>query len=205
MNPVMPVSFYAEMTPNPAVMKFVCERVLLEGGASAGFSSVAEAKTSPLATKLFKFPFVKGIFISANFVSITKAPTVGWEEINSELRDFLRNFINSGKQLVTEIPKQEVYTDSSFKEKTEIHTQHVPPSNETEQKIVEVLDQYIRPAVESDGGLITFKSLVNGIVTVQMRGACSGCPSSTMTLKAGIEALLKRMVPEVTEVIAEAV
>ena len=140
---------------------------------------------------------------TGNFISITKNNSVSWEEINPQLREFLRVFMLKGIPAVSVIPTKEVFVDSAFLEKREVHTQHVVPQNETEQKIVEVLDQYIRPAVESDGGLITFKSLDAGKVTVQLRGACSDCPSSTLTLKAGIETLLKRMIPEVQEVVAE--
>lgn len=205
MEKTLPVTFYAEMTPNPSVMKFVCEQLLIEPGASAEYTDPAESVGSPLATELFTLPFVRSVFISGNFVSVTRNQSVSWDEVNAQLREFLRQFMLKGIPPVTEIPKQKVFTDSSFKNTVEVSTQHVAPQNETEQKIVEVLDQYIRPAVESDGGLITFKSLQDGKVTVQMRGACSGCPSSTLTLKAGIEALLKRMVPGVTEVVAEAV
>jgi len=105
--------------------------------------------------------------------------------------------------VITELPKQEVAVDSTFKKTKEVFTEHAAPTTEIEVKIVEMLEQYIRPAVEGDGGSITFKNYNDGIVTVQLRGACSGCPSSTVTLKAGIEALLKRMIPEVKEVIAE--
>ena len=196
-------TFYAEMTPNPAVMKFVCNTALLDPGVSAEYSDPGETKGSELAKELFQLPFVRNVFISGNFISITKNNSVSWEEINPQLREFLRVFMLKGIPAVSVIPTKEVFVDSAFLEKREVHTQHVVPQNETEQKIVEVLDQYIRPAVESDGGLITFKSLDAGKVTVQLRGACSGCPSSTLTLKAGIETLLKRMIPEVQEVVAE--
>lgn len=200
-----PVVIYAEGTPNPASMKFVANRLLVEGGATAQYLSKAETKGSPLAAKLFDFPFVKAVFLASNFVTISKTDVVEWEEVMHELRDFIRIYINEEHPIITELPKVEMPTDSSFKVKKEVFTEHKAPSSETEAKIVEVLEQYIRPAVEGDGGSITFKSFQEGVVTVQMRGACSGCPSSTVTLKAGIEALLKRMVPEVNEVLAEAV
>lgn len=200
-----PVIIYAESTPNPSALKFVANKTLLADGATAQYWNKAEAKSSPLATRLFDFPFVKAVFISYNYISITKSDQVLWEDITLELREFIKAHINEGKAIVTELPQQHVHTDSSFKETKTIYTEHVAPQTETEHKIIEVLEQYIRPAVEQDGGLITFKSFESGIVTVQMKGACSGCPSSTMTLKAGIEGLLKRMVPEVQEVVAEAV
>ena len=114
-------------------------------------------------------------------------------------------YISEGHPVITELPKTEVAIDNTFTEKKEVFTEHAAPTTEVEVKIVEALEQYIRPAVEGDGGSITFKSFIDGIVTVQLRGACSGCPSSTITLKAGIEGLLKRMIPEVKEVVSEAV
>jgi Fe-S cluster biogenesis protein NfuA len=199
-----PVVIYAESTPNPSSMKFVADRLLLRGNATAEYKNPQEAKGSPLAQALFQFPFVKNVFISYNYISITKSDAVSWEDITLELREFLKKFIDEGKEVVTEIPSKEIHTDSSFKDTTTVFTEHAVPQNETEHKIIEVLEQYIRPAVENDGGLITFKSFANGIVTVVLKGSCSGCPSSTITLKAGIEALLKRLVPGVTEVVAEA-
>ena len=203
MEKTYPSTFYAEMTPNPAVMKFVCNTLLLEPGVSAEYKDPSETSGSALAAALFQLPFVRAVFISGNFVSITKNNSVTWEEINPQLREFLRVFMLKGIPAVVSIPTQNVFVDSAFLETKTIPTQPNAPQNEIEQKIVEILDQYIRPAVESDGGLITFKSLEAGKVTVQMRGACSGCPSSTLTLKAGIEALLTRMIPEVKEVVAE--
>ncbi len=207
MEPILkkPVIIYAESTPNPASMKFVANMLLLPEGATAQYLNPSETSGSLLAQKLFRFPFVKGIFISSNYLTITKAESVTWDDITLELREYLKEFLGSGEAVVTEIPKTTVHTDSSFEGKVDVFTEHTAPQTEAEHKIVEILEQYIRPAVEQDGGLITFRSFVEGIVTVQLKGACSGCPSSTMTLKAGIEALLKRLVPGVVEVVAEAV
>ena len=198
-----PVVIYAESTPNPSAMKFVADRILLRSNATVEYKNKGEAKTSPLANELFNFPFVKNVFISYNYISITKTEAVSWEEITLEIRDFLKNYINSEKEIVTELPKQEIHTDNTFKETKTIFTEHAAPKTEIEHKIVEILEQYIRPAVENDGGLIVFRSFENGIVTVVLKGSCSGCPSSTVTLKGGIEALLKRLIPEVKEVIAQ--
>lgn len=200
-------TIYVEATPNPNSMKFVSNKLLIsEKGASAEYKSINETQTAPIAKQLFQFPFVKTVFISANYITITKTDAVEWNDISLELRVFVTEYLNAGNLIVTALPKQEVAVDNSFTETKTISTQHVAPQNEVEAKIVEILEQYIRPAVENDGGLITFKSLVDGIVTVQMRGSCSGCPSSTMTLKAGIEALLKRLLPDaVKEVVSEAV
>ena len=200
-----PIIIYAESTPNPASMKFVANQLLIPDGATVQYLSKAETKTSPLAAKLFEFPFVKSVFMAANFVTVIKTDNVLWEEITNELRDFIRIYLNEGKLVITELPKQEVAVDNTFSEKKEVFTEHTAPTTEIEVKIVEILEQYIRPAVEGDGGSIIFKNYADGIVTVQMRGSCSGCPSSTITLKAGIEGLLKRMIPDVKEVVAEAV
>jgi NFU1 iron-sulfur cluster scaffold homolog, mitochondrial len=199
----IPTVIYAENTPNPATMKFVANRMLVENGATAQYLNPSEAKGSPLAQKLFNFPFVKAIFISSNYVTLTKTDNIHWEDIMLEMREFLKEYLSEGNPVITELPKQEVHTDSSFKNTTTVYTEHEAPKSETEHKIIEVLEQYVRPAVEQDGGLITFKSFDEGIVTVALKGSCSGCPSATFTLKAGIEGLLKRMVPGVTEVVAE--
>lgn len=201
----IPYIIYAEETPNPSSIKFVANKLLLVSGASAEYVSAAETSDAPIAQKLFQFPFVKRVFIQSNYVTITKQDHLEWEEIRDELRVFITNYLNEGNVVVYKLPEQRVAKDSSFKETVSINTQHTAPSNDVENKIIEVLEQYIRPAVEQDGGLITFKELKDGIVTVQMRGSCSGCPSSTMTLKAGIEALLKRLLPEdVKQVVSEA-
>jgi len=199
-----PVVIYAESTPNPASMKFVANQLLLFDGATAQYLSKAETKGAPLAAKLFEFPFVKAVFFASNFVTVLKTDSVQWDDITLELRDFIRTYINDGKSIITELPKTEVAVDNTFTTKKAIFTEHTAPSNEIEVKIVEILEQYIRPAVEGDGGSITFKGFEDGVVTVQLRGSCSGCPSSTITLKAGIEGLLKRMIPEVKEVVSEA-
>jgi Fe-S cluster biogenesis protein NfuA len=199
-----PVIIYAESTPNPASMKFVANQLLLTEGATAQYLSKSETKGAPLAAKLFEFPFVKSVFFASNFVTVLKTDAVQWEEITLELREFIRAYINDGNPIITELPKTEVPVDNTFTAKKEVFTEHAVPTTEIEVKIVEILEQYIRPAVEGDGGSITFKGFSDGVVTVQLRGSCSGCPSSTITLKAGIEGLLKRMIPEVKEVVSEA-
>lgn len=201
----IPYIIYGEETPNPASLKFVANKLLLVSGASAEYIQPSETKDAPLPAQLFQFPFVKRVFIQSNYVTITKAPELEWEEIRDELRTFITQYLNAGKAVVNKLPEQKVAKDSSFKETISINTQHTAPANDVENKIIEVLEQYIRPAVEQDGGLITFKELKDGVVTVQMRGSCSGCPSSNMTLKAGIEGLLKRLLPDdVKEVVSEA-
>lgn len=199
-----PVIIYAESTPNPASMKFVANRILIENGATAQYLSKADTKGSPLAAKLFELPFVKAVFMTANFITISKIDKLQWEDITQELREFLRSYIGEGHTIITELPTIQMPVDNTFEKKEEAFMEHQVPTTEVEVKIVEILEQYIRPAVENDGGSITFKSFVDGVVTVQLRGSCSGCPSSTLTLKAGIEALLKKMIPDVKEVVSEA-
>ncbi|MEO6903597.1 MAG: NifU family protein [Bacteroidia bacterium] len=199
-----PVIIYAESTPNPASMKFVANQLLVTERATAQYLSKADTKDAPLAAKLFDFPFVKAVFIASNFITVTKTDTLQWDDITLELRSFIREYIAAGSPVINALPKSEILIDNTFTETKSVFTEHVTPTTEIEVKIVEILEQYIRPAVESDGGSITFKGFQDGIVTVQLSGACSGCPSSTITLKAGIEGLLKRMIPEVTAVISEA-
>lgn len=200
----IPYIIYAEETPNPASMKFVANRLLLVSGATAEYKSIAETKDAPIAKAIFSFPFVKSVFISSNFISVNRHDSVLWEDVVHELRFFITDYLNKGNAIIDKLPEKEVAADNTFTKTVSINTQHNVPKNEVENKIIEVLEQYIRPAVESDGGLITFKDLKDGVVTVQMRGSCSGCPSSTMTLKAGIEALLKRLLPDdVKEVVSE--
>ncbi len=194
----VPATIYAEMTPNPGVMKFVANKVL-NAGSPLDFSTSSDVTTSPLAKKLLNFPFVEGVFIANNYVSVTKNPQIEWDMVMTELREFIRDFINDGGIVLTE---------AVVKETAEPTAVVIEPLNvattEIDQKIIDALNEYIRPAVESDGGSIDFKSFRDGKLSVVLRGACSGCPSSTVTLKQGIEGLLKKLVPEVQEVISEA-
>lgn len=195
----IPVTVYAEMTPNPSTMKFVANNYLIDPSSSAEFTSQSETKGySPLADELFNFPFVKGVFIAANFVSVTKNDALSWDFVTTELRDFIRNYIADGKEILTRLPdpKPTVTEDKT------IDTSNYSPS-EFDEAIKGLLDEYVKPAVESDGGAIEFRNFDNGVVTVVLRGACSGCPSSTQTLKGGIEQLLTQHIPEVKEVVAE--
>ncbi len=203
----VPVSIYAESTPNPGVMKFVANRMLIETD-SVEFKNIEEAKISPLATKLFHFPFVKEVFISGNYVSVAKFDVIDWEEITLEIREFIREYIAEGNPILTEVVVKEKTTrDEISLPEIGKPTVSVKPEElgEIEQRIVDILEEYIRPAVEQDGGNIKFKSYNDeGVVTVILQGACSGCPSSTLTLKQGIETLLQKMLPTlIKEVVAE--
>lgn len=181
------ITIYAEATPNPESMKFVSSKMLLAND-SADFRNSESAMGHPLPQALFALPFVKGVFIMNNFVSITKNADYEWFDLIPDMRSFLAEWLEKNEIVIS--PKKQL----SEEEETEI-----------EAKIKQLLEDHVKPAVEMDGGAIDFKSFKDGIVTVQMKGSCSGCPSSTMTLKAGIENLLKRMVPEVESVEAESV
>lgn len=197
----IPVTVYAEMTPNPATMKFVANNYLIDPSKQVEFTSQAEAKGfSPLAEELFNFPFVKGIFIASNFVSITKTEALSWDFINQELRDFIRNYIADGKEILIRLPDPKPVAQKSDDKTSK--TKNYTPS-EFDDAINGLLEEYVKPAVEGDGGAIEFRSFSDGVVTVLLKGACSGCPSSTATLKGGIEQLLMQHIPEVKEVVAE--
>jgi len=178
---------YSEATPNPETMKFVFNRMIFPDQ-TADFPTVESTTYSPLAKNLFEFSFVQGVFIMNNFVTITRVPGVEWEEIIPIMKEFLKSYVAAGEPIVLEAPK-EIIKDYGN-------------DNVTVAQIKEILDMYIKPAVEVDGGQISFRDFENGIVTVELRGSCSGCPSSTVTLKRGIEGMLTRMVPEVKEVVA---
>lgn len=194
----IPVNIYAEMTPNPATMKFVANKYLLINNESVEFNSGKEAKGySPLAEELFHFPFVKSVFISQNFVTITKNEMLSWDYITMELREFIKSWIADGKDVLVMMP-----APKPIEQKEDSPEREYLPS-EYDDAIRDILDEYIRPAVETDGGAIEFRNFNDGVVTVLLKGSCSGCPSSTITLKHGIETLLKQHLPVVTEVIAE--
>jgi len=190
----IPVSIYAEVTPNPNVLKFVSNKKLV--AQDFEFKNIEEAKDSPLATELYNFSFVKEVFISENYVSITKYDVVEWAEVTNEIRSFIREFVADGKTIaIASEPKEEVATES----KPEVAL------DEVSEQIISILDEYIRPAVAADGGNIAFESYDSETkkVHVILQGACSGCPSSTFTLKNGIENMLKQMIPgKVEEVVA---
>ena len=195
----IPVTVYSEMTPNPATMKFVCNKHLLGTGESAEFNSKAEAKGySPLAEELFNLPFVNGVFIASNFVSVAKTDNLSWDFITMELREFIRSWISEEKEILIATPEKRSQDNAISSEPKK---EYAP--SEYDDAIRDLLDEYVRPAVANDGGAIDFRGYENGIVTVVLKGACSGCPSSTATLKGGIESLLKEHLPDVTEVVAE--
>ena len=195
----VPVTVYAEMTPNPSTMKFVANKHLLGTGDSAEFQTKASAKGfSPLAEELFNLPFVKAVFIASNFVTVTKTDNLAWDFITMELREFIREFLSDGKEVLIQMPAKNAPTESKDDKLVKVFT-----ASEYDDAICDLLDEYVRPAVENDGGAIDFRGYENGVVTVVLKGSCSGCPSSTATLKGGIESLLMQHLPEVKEVVAE--
>jgi Fe-S cluster biogenesis protein NfuA len=210
----IPTSLYAEMTPNPAAMKFVADRALISGGLQVEYRSKTEAKgSSALAEELFNFPFVTGVFISGNFVTVLKDESLGWEMIVQQLREYIREWLMENEVAVSAVPAELVNRTRESAVKDESSAQHAErmdysgfEATEYDDEIRFLLHEYVRPAVESDGGAIDFMAYRDKKVYVQLKGSCSGCPSSTATLKGGIENLLKAKMPDVVEeVVAEAV
>jgi Fe-S cluster biogenesis protein NfuA len=196
----IPTIVYAEMTPNPATMKFVADRSIVNGDFIAEYLHWTDVKgTSLLAEKLYTFPFVKSLFFAGNFVTVTKIDDISWDYVTMELREFVLDFLKQNQFAVLTQPEAKKVEESGEISSAE----HATPTTDIEFKIIELLDEYVKPAVENDGGAIHFKSFDKGKVHLALRGACSGCPSSKLTLKGGIETLLKQHLPEVEEVVAE--
>ncbi|MFC0262320.1 NifU family protein [Fontibacter flavus] len=186
-----PVHIYMEANPNPNSLKFVVNFMLADEGVSFDYPDAGSTENSPLAKELFNFAAVDRVFIASNFVTVTKKEDVEWPEIQDFIRDHIKKYLEAGKPAVQAVFDKDPLFDEN--------------DSETVKKIKGILDEYIRPAVEQDGGAIVFHSFQDGIVKVLLQGSCSGCPSSTITLKAGIQNLLTRMLPEVKEVQAEGV
>jgi Fe-S cluster biogenesis protein NfuA len=178
------IHLYLESNPNPNSLKFVVNEVLVPEGMSFDFPDAASAADAPLALELFNYPFVDRVFYMSNFVTVTKKADVEWVEVQNIIKEHIKSFLESGKLILD----QKAPAAEEAGEETE-----------TVKKIKTILDEYIRPAVEQDGGAITFHSFKDKRVTVTLQGSCSGCPSSTITLKAGIENLFKKMMPEEVE------
>jgi Fe-S cluster biogenesis protein NfuA len=192
-----PVMLYTEQTPNPETLKFVTNQMLYPRQ-MADFPVDQQdlaAEWSPLATELFKFDYVQGVYICNNFVTISKSPETEWAAIMMELKTFIKGYVEEGK-----IVMKEGFEEQKAKIEAEEEEQYTGDDAELVTKIKQLLDKYVRPAVEMDGGNIKFHSFEDGVVNVVLQGSCSGCPSSSGTLKVGIEGMLKRMVPEVKSV-----
>jgi len=191
-NPI--ISIYTEMTPNPETMKFVANK-LLYPGKHIDFPDEASAKPSPLAAELFSFPFIRGVFIMANFITLTKTVETDWNDIIPTIKAFLKEYLEDNRPVVNE---------DEIVDKPAAGNEVSADDTDVVKRIKELLENYVKPAVEMDGGAIQFKDYEDGTVTLMLQGSCSGCPSSMITLKAGIEGMMKRMIPEVKEVVAEA-
>lgn len=193
------VTIYAETTPNPYVMKFVANKVLANG--TFEFKGVELTARSPLAKALFNFPFVKEVFINANYISVMVHPFAEWQDLSSEVREFIRNYIMDGKPVISD---ESAHTANTSATRTD--TQQAPKKHSAlEKKIIAILDEYVAPAVADDGGHIMLDSYDQDTKTVKviLQGACSGCPSSTITLKNGIETMLRQMLHgQVNQVVA---
>ena len=188
------VSIYTEMTPNPETMKFVANK-LLYPGKSVDFKDEESASASPLAMQLFSFPFIKSVFIASNFVTLTKTDdTENWQDVIPSVKQFLKEYLEERNVIINE----EELAARKQESTNEIHVD----DGDVVKRIKELLENYVKPAVEMDGGAIQFLSYEGGTVNLMMQGSCSGCPSSMITLKAGIEGMMKRMIPEVKEVVA---
>ncbi len=193
-----PVMIYTEQTPNPESLKFVTNKMLYRGTADFRKEELAK-EWSPLATELFQLPYVKGVYICNNFVTLTKELNYQWEDVMLNGKEFIKKYVEEGKTIIAE-----GFEEAQAKLEAEASNyEYTGDEAELVAKIKELINTYVKPAVEMDGGNIEFKSFKEGIVSVILQGSCSGCPSSTVTLKSGIEGMLKRMVPEVKEVVAE--
>lgn len=187
------ITVYTESNPNPNSLKFVVNQMLVPEGNTYDFPDAPSAQdSSPLASELFQFDYVQRVFLMNNFVTVTKDADKDWYSLAPELKKFIKTYLEEGKAIL-HAPSLEVPVPTS-EDEPEINT-----------KIRTILDEYVKPAVESDGGAISFHSFEEGTVKVLLQGSCSGCPSSTLTLKSGIENLLRSMLPEVKEVVAEEV
>lgn len=184
------INIYMEANPNPNSLKFVANMMLTEEGQSFDFPDKESAKDAPLALELFDYDYVDRIFYMSNFVTVTKKEDVLWDEVREELKQHIKKYLESGKPILNKVVEEPLINESD---------------SETVKKIKGILDEYVKPAVEGDGGAISFHSFNDGVVKVLLQGSCSGCPSSTVTLKSGIENLLKRMLPEVKSVEAEGI
>lgn len=189
---------YTEQTPNPEALKYVTNRLLYRGIADFKEKDLAAA-WSPMANSLMELPYVKSVYFNNNYVTITKEFNYDWAEIMLKIKEFVKEYVENGGTVVKEGFAE--YLEQTTAENNA--AQFSGENGEIAKKVKDLIDTYVKPAVEMDGGNIEFKAYENGTVYVTMQGSCSGCPSSTVTLKAGIEGMLKRMVPEVTEVVQE--
>jgi NFU1 iron-sulfur cluster scaffold homolog, mitochondrial len=205
----IPTEVYAEMTPNPLTMRFVANRKLIDSGAQADYTDAGQVgDSSPLAKELFCFPFVRGVFISGNSITVTRDESLTWDLIVMQLREYIRDWLMDNEVAVAYVPeaaKREVRAVGKEAGGAGAGSPSGAPSafepSPYDEEIVHLLEEFVRPAVEQDGGAIDFAGFSEGKVFVHMRGSCNGCPSSMATLKGGIENLLRSKIEAVTEVV----
>ncbi|EDM45660.1 thioredoxin-related protein [unidentified eubacterium SCB49] len=197
----IPVTIYGETTPNPAVLKFVANKPLVTG--TFDFKNIDDAKHAPLATALFNFPFVKEVFMSNNYISVMKYDIAEWDEISMQLREFIRSYIEDGKEIFTDAMLNETIKEEQKAVASPTENGSDKSYSDIDNEIMDILDEYIKPAVASDGGHIAFDSYDANTKTVKviLQGACSGCPSATVTLKNGIETMLRDMMKGRVEIV----
>ncbi len=206
---MIPTSLYTELTPNPNHLKFVADRLLTD--ASFEFDDPDQVVEYPLLAKLYNFPFIDGMFVHKNFLTLKKNDLVEWTDVSLELREYVLEYLQNNQWVIApqenkeQKTKAELYSkEITNKNKKSSKAKPVEQLTDFELKIVDILDEYVKPAVQQDGGDIVFHDFDenDGVLTVEMKGACNGCPSSTQTLKQGIQGLFQKMLPEVKEVVA---
>ena len=196
----IPVSIYAEMTPNPSVMKFV-SNMEINPNDSIEFKNIEEAQISPLCAKLFAFPFVKEVFLAKNFIAITKFNIVEWDDVAMEVRVMIQDYIATGGVVIKELSAQEELPVMNTTPEEKVVDK--VPENEIEERIVAILEEYIKPSVAQDGGDIIFSDYKDGVLKVKLQGACNGCPSASVTLKQGVQNLFQQMMPNEVHTVEE--
>lgn len=200
----VPVTIYAEMTPNPKAMKFVGNLAVVSNGEAYEFNSASETDNAPLARVLFTFPFVKSVMLSQNFVTLTIVDHLEWDDVVMEVRDYLTNYLQAGQPTVDE-EAMEAATPKVEDKKEDSEFSALPKPGQVrdiDKKIEHILKEYVSPAVENDGGAIAFESFEDGELKVRLSGACNGCPSSTQTLQYGVQNIFEKLLPQVTKVTA---
>ena len=196
----VPVTIYAEMTPNPKAMKFVANIALVTDGEAYQFDSVEDTVNSPLAKVLFTFPFIKSVMISQNFVTISVIDQLDWDEVVMEVREYVTNYIQAG-QPILDVKKEKAKVAKPVTEKTEFTPLPKPGEiRDIDKKIEHILKEYVSPAIENDGGAISFESFEDGELKVKLSGACNGCPSSSQTLQHGVQNIFGKLLPQVKKV-----
>lgn len=196
----VPVTMYAEMTPNPRAMKFVANIAIVTDGRAYEFTSASDTESSPLAKVLFTFPFVDGVMISQNFVTITITPNLDWDNVVLEVREYITNYLQAGQPVIT-VEKFKKKEDPKVNEEKEFTPLPKPGEiRDIDKKIKHILKEYVSPAIENDGGAVAFASFEDGELKVKLSGACNGCPSSTQTLQYGIQNIFGKLLPQVKKV-----